>query len=992
MDSTKNFLVEVTQELLYNIVFEEKTIKDDLLSQKFQQKTHSRPMDFFGFGNKTGAGWFEFIKKIPGLKFKTKIFIADVVGDGNDIYHAYNFFNTTCLYENGEKSISVAKYREMILIECCRMMFPVMQYRGLDHFGKWKDASGNTPLHFIAALPGITWNCSTLVKYLLVAGVDPLAKNKSGQNFLHIIMGRKKAERLPGIFASLRFLDGFTTERVGTTKWFVEDRVKLLDVLSEELSQAQTSSLVTAQDEWGNTVMHEFAVSSPIEEENFDEGQICSQLLTFGAVVRISNNFGELPLHYAFNPSTFNLLIKSQSPIRARNDEDTTPILFMVKYAANLAFTQTSTHNELIYVSSVGFKRSFSKALRLFNNINQTLQCPLGGHFVWNPDMAGNVTATVILLALRLASYDLEEDDLNDTTPLRLILLKLLSQVLRCASSEDMKWKNNIGQSFLHVLLDVPHDSKHVIIKETEILESLQLLLNYGVDVNAVDADGRTPLDITYKHQNKNENLYRKCAEMLMAKGAMVANTLLLSSLNQQMSNLCMPRKTRKLRSCPPRHSSSARHLTDPNAQVAIVGKYRYSCQDSIGTGAFSNVFVAIKDENVDSISDAIECRAYALKRLDKAKINLQEIRREITTLLSISSKCENIIRCHDSVEDPFFQYLSLDLMDGDLNEFVTNHSVSELLTRSSTTAVQVAKEIINGLAFLHEQKFIHRDLKPGNILYSTDQRLHFKIADFGLTKNMSAFSTMTSTRGSGVAMAPGTRCWMAPELVSLESREHTKNSDVFSLGLVLYFLITLGKHPFTIENQERAHVIERNIEEGQIHLEKSLHPEAISLFRNLLKKDPSERPPANMLNQHPFLWSERKKIDFLKAVGDQPEAEKPKVYFNSELDRCLQKTRTGQEVSVSHWSVVIHELYEEMTQSWRLKTYRTDKLIDLVRFLRNAYVHKQGKSRRMKDELRKNIFLRKFPFLVLDVLYAVQELRFHHSRDNIREVLIGNT
>ena len=248
--------------------------------------------------------------------------------------------------------------------------------------------------------------------------------------------------------------------------------------------------------------------------------------------------------------------------------------------------------------------------------------------------------------------------------------------------------------------------------------------------------------------------------------------------------------KTRTLRWCPKRHLNSATRLTQCNkSAVTAIGKYRYLNEESISSGAFSNIFVAIKDEHVDGTSRGnIECREFALKRLNKSKINPHEIKQEITTLLSISGECDNIIKYHDSLEDPLFQYIFLDLMDGDLNEFVANEEVNKVLMQDPAIPAQATKEIINGLAYLHKKRFIHRDLKPGNVLYTTYPTLHFKIADFGLTKNMSTFSTMTSTRGSGVAMAPGTRCWMAPELVSMKSKEHNTESDVFSLGLVLHY------------------------------------------------------------------------------------------------------------------------------------------------------------------------------------------------------------
>jgi hypothetical protein len=62
MEVVKKFLIEVTKELLYNIVYEKKEIKYDILSEEFVKKTGHRPMNFFSFGNKAGHRWFKFIK------------------------------------------------------------------------------------------------------------------------------------------------------------------------------------------------------------------------------------------------------------------------------------------------------------------------------------------------------------------------------------------------------------------------------------------------------------------------------------------------------------------------------------------------------------------------------------------------------------------------------------------------------------------------------------------------------------------------------------------------------------------------------------------------------------------------------------------------------------------------------------------------------------------------------------------------------------------
>jgi serine/threonine protein kinase len=1013
MESIKLFLKEVTEELLYNIVYDENEIDYRNLSMIFEQKTGYEPMDFFGFGNQTGSGWMQFIRGIPGVQGKKNICIED----SNDVYddsnsddsenedHVYKVFNSTYLYV-ATAGISVAEYREMILIKCCEMM--------KDNFAdlsSCKDANGNTPLHLIAALPGIT--CDTLVKYLLQAGVDPLAANDGGQTFLHIIFGRFQAQNVAN------GAPVFKNERLPLTRWFVQDRVELLEMFSQELSPTYTTLLAKAQDNNGNTVLHEYALST-IVEFVFVADKMCKKLLKFGASLRVTNNSGNVPLHYAYTPKLFKIFLQNGAVCRARNDRDESPVLFILKVSAGLAFAQTSATAELAdqaFVKTTS-TRSVPEAGKLLENLKSIVsQNKDAMETVWIPDVKGNVSIDIVLIAIRIGSYNLEdtesalfgEDEAYGigatvlVAELRSSLVELLSEMLRNATISDMKRQNKKGQSFLHVLLDVGDDNKHTIIRENNICQSVEILLEHGADVNTVDSEGRTPLDIAHKYHDKRLSLDQKCAALLIKHGANgKRNKRNISSLpspltpspsiSEGMSNLRILSEVRKLRSCPTRHFNNAKRLTDPATKVTVVGKYRYSNQDLIGSGGFSSIFLAIKDENVDSGSGTIECRAYALKRIEKAKMNPKEIKREITTLLSISGKCENIIKCHEPVEDDNFQYLCLDLMDGDLNEFVTNDNVNKVLKSNPATGAQITTEIINGLIFLHEQKFIHRDLKPGNILYTTDPTLHFKIADFGLTKNTSSSSSMTSTRGSGVAMAPGTRCWMAPELVSRNSREHTQQSDVFSMGLVLHYLLTLGKHPFTTGNEEPAHVIERKIVEMPANLDRALRAEVTSFLQVLLTRVPSKRPPAAYLNQHPYLWSDKKKMEFLKAVGDQQEAAYPANNPNSALELRLQATNTGQSVRFISWDLAIGKLYEEITKAWKSKKYRTDKVIDLIRFIRNAYAHKQERSHQTKQDLVDNIFIRVYPSLVLDVFGVVQGLGFEETRSSIREALSSNT
>jgi serine/threonine protein kinase len=112
-----------------------------------------------------------------------------------------------------------------------------------------------------------------------------------------------------------------------------------------------------------------------------------------------------------------------------------------------------------------------------------------------------------------------------------------------------------------------------------------------------------------------------------------------------------------------------------------------------------------------------------------------------------------------------------------------------------------------NGLNHIHLKKFVHRDIKPGNILFKLNEDsnvpITFKISDFGFVK-------MTSEEGSfSQSEIKGTERYMAPERLQLSKEEGASKSqsqnlpkgsqaaDVFAMGCVFYYFCTRGLHPF---------------------------------------------------------------------------------------------------------------------------------------------------------------------------------------------------
>ncbi len=130
---------------------------------------------------------------------------------------------------------------------------------------------------------------------------------------------------------------------------------------------------------------------------------------------------------------------------------------------------------------------------------------------------------------------------------------------------------------------------------------------------------------------------------------------------------------------------------------------------------------------------------------------------------------------------------LLMEWMDGgSLNLALENHNEEPLLPR---LRVSMAREIADGLQYLHASGILHRDIKSHNVLLTSDN--HAKLCDFGLSK----LRTVSVASLSAASNALGTYAWSAPEVI-LNGDEHSPASDVYSMGIVMWELMTC-KIPF---------------------------------------------------------------------------------------------------------------------------------------------------------------------------------------------------
>ncbi len=116
--------------------------------------------------------------------------------------------------------------------------------------------------------------------------------------------------------------------------------------------------------------------------------------------------------------------------------------------------------------------------------------------------------------------------------------------------------------------------------------------------------------------------------------------------------------------------------------------------------------------------------------------------------------------------------------------------------------AVDITRQIAEGLAKAHEQEIVHRDIKPGNIFLTTDGLV--KIVDFGLAK----LAGQVKLTQPGTTL--GTVAYMSPEQAAGEETDH--RGDLWSLGVLLYEM-TAGRAPFVGDHQQAVIYAIRNEE-----------------------------------------------------------------------------------------------------------------------------------------------------------------------------------
>ncbi len=205
-----------------------------------------------------------------------------------------------------------------------------------------------------------------------------------------------------------------------------------------------------------------------------------------------------------------------------------------------------------------------------------------------------------------------------------------------------------------------------------------------------------------------------------------------------------------------------------------------YKIIKELGKGGMSTIYLA---------QDIALERYVAVKLLHPALStdpkNRERLKREALAIARLDHP--NIVHVYNYIEEGDQSCIVMEYINGTtLSDFVESHPI-----KYSEIALLLLLDILEGIFYSHQHKIIHRDLKPENIMISETGQI--KITDFGIASILGEYKSLTTT---GSIM--GSPMFMSPEHLGDSEIDH--QSDIFSLGIILYYLLTT-EFPFKGKN-----------------------------------------------------------------------------------------------------------------------------------------------------------------------------------------------
>ena len=274
----------------------------------------------------------------------------------------------------------------------------------------------------------------------------------------------------------------------------------------------------------------------------------------------------------------------------------------------------------------------------------------------------------------------------------------------------------------------------------------------------------------------------------------------------------------------------------------------RYEISGELGRGAMGVVYRAV---------DPVIGRTVAVKTLQLSEEGTGLTRAELLARFQTEARAAgnlthpNIVVVFDAGEEEGLFFITMELVEGKSLQNLLDSGQMFPLPR----VLRIMEQTCSALQFAHDRNIVHRDIKPANLMLTPDDTL--KVTDFGTAKILQ-FGTVQQT-----AHVMGTPSYMSPE--QIKGKVVDGRSDIFSLGVVLYEMVT-GEKPFP--GQNITTVIYKIVNEEPTaprDIDSSIHPGLNAIVMKSLAKEPAAR-----------YQSCRELFDDLRNYRSLPSAQNP--------------------------------------------------------------------------------------------------------------------
>lgn len=263
--------------------------------------------------------------------------------------------------------------------------------------------------------------------------------------------------------------------------------------------------------------------------------------------------------------------------------------------------------------------------------------------------------------------------------------------------------------------------------------------------------------------------------------------------------------------------------VNDPTIERPVIGRYHIECE--LGRGAMGVVYRGVDPKIGRKV--AIKCLAFTEEFEGH---ELEDIQRRFHREAEAAGRLDhpNVVTVYDVGEEHDLAYIAMDYVEGSSLEAYTHPD--HLLPVEE--ALEVIAQVAEALDYAHSRNVVHRDIKPGNIIYNRDTGV-LKVTDFGIAR----LTDESKTKSGSILGSPA---YMSPEQVA--GKKVDGRSDLFSLGSTLYQLLT-GELPFTGDSV--TNVLYRILNEkpkAVTRLRPELSTGLSRLVSRTLNKDPKKR------------------------------------------------------------------------------------------------------------------------------------------------------